>query len=180
MHRVIALYLCRKLVSLLYLVHFLADCLQTLYMSWYLGGMVWDCRWIDLVKLAQSYCPWFVWKMGFCALSRSFFGRLSSNFVLIRSGWRHNRYIVSNARNKNSELLAFYRHDFIIFNHFPKVLIDPKSKTRGEKSQTMENNSFCKALFWFTWEILYYGKIKAEIWHLSEIKTEASTSNSCH
>ena len=126
---------------------FLADCLQTLYMSWYLGGMVWDCRWIDFVKLAQSYCPWFVWKMGFCALSRSFFGRLSSNFVLIRSGWRHNRYIVSNARNKNSELLAFYRHDFIIFNHFPKVLIDPKSKTRGEKSQTIENNSFCKAGF---------------------------------
>ena len=39
---------------------------------------------------------------------------------------------------QNSELLAFYSHDLIIFNHFPKTLIDKKSKTRGEKSQTRE------------------------------------------
>ena len=44
---------------------------------------------------------------------------------------------------QNSELLAFYRHDLIIFNHFPKILIDKKSKSRksksrGDKSQTRE------------------------------------------
>ena len=39
---------------------------------------------------------------------------------------------------QNSRLLAFYRHDLFIFYHFPKILIVKKSKTRGEKSQTME------------------------------------------
>ena len=33
---------------------------------------------------------------------------------------------------------CFLLHDLIIFNDFLKILIDKKSKTRGEKLQTME------------------------------------------
>ena len=32
-----------------------------------------------------------------------------------------------------------------------------------------ENNYFCEFLIWFTQEILYYGKLKAETWHLSTV-----------
>ena len=58
--------------------------------------------------------------------------------LFIRLGLRHSGYIVSNAKYKNSELLAFCRHDLIMFNHLLKILIVKKSKTWGEKSQTME------------------------------------------
>ena len=39
-----------KMVSMLFLGHFLADCLQTLYTSRYMGGVVWDFRWVNFVK----------------------------------------------------------------------------------------------------------------------------------
>ena len=80
--------------------------------------------------------------------------RMRLQHLFIRLGLRHSGYIVSNARYKNSELLAFCRHDLIMFNHLPKILIDKKSKTRGEKSQLWnyveENTLSCKSLIWFT------------------------------
>ena len=82
---------CHHFVAALYLEHFLTDFLQTLHNSWYWGGVVLDCRWVNFVKSAQSYCPLFMSKNGFHALSRSFFGRLSSNFpyefISSRSGF---------------------------------------------------------------------------------------------
>ena len=55
---------------------------------------------------------------------------------------------------QNLDLLPFYRHDLIIFNHCPKILIDKKSKTRGENHKLWnyveENSPFCKSLIWFT------------------------------
>ena len=54
---------------------------------------------------------------------------------------------------QNSELLAFCRHDLIIFNNFPKILIDKKSKTEEINHKlgnyVEENNFFCKSLILF-------------------------------
>ena len=59
------------------------------------------------------------------------------SWSMIRSGFSY----FFKCKVKNSNLLAFYRHDLSIFNHFPKILIDKKTQknARGEKSQTMES-----------------------------------------
>ena len=36
---------------------FLAHCLPTLYMSWYLIGVVGYCRWVIFVKFTHGYYP---------------------------------------------------------------------------------------------------------------------------
>ena len=45
---------------------------------------------------------------------------------------------------QNSGLLAFYRHDFIILNHFPKILMD-KNQNPEEKNYgiLLKKTTFC-------------------------------------
>ena len=54
-------------------------------------------------------------------------------------------------------IIAMILSFFTIFQNFDRQL--KKSKTRGERSETMEyvqeNRSFCKSFIWFTGEILY-------------------------
>ena len=60
--------------------------------------------------------------------------------LLIRSGWRHSRHIVSNARYKTQISLLFIdHHDLNIFNHFWKIWFNHKKSHFGIE----ENNFFC-------------------------------------
>ena len=66
------------------------------------------------------------------------FSPISSDWLIDKVGLTSQPPYCFKCEIQNSELLAFYRHDLIIFNHFPKILIDKKSKTRGDKSQAMD------------------------------------------
>ena len=78
--------------------------------------------------------------------------------VLKSHNWYGRAYVTTaklfqmwDARTQN----FFYRHDLIILTIFRKILIDKKSKTSGEKSQTMEFNLinlvYMRNSFWWNY-----------------------------
>ena len=57
------------------------------------------------------------------------------SWSMIRSGFSY----FFKCKVKNSDLLAFYRHDLSIFNHFPKILIDKKKKKKKRQRRKITN-----------------------------------------
>ena len=86
---------------------------------------------------------------------------------------------LSYCRVLNLDLLAFYRHDLIIFLKFR--LIKNQRRKNANRGILLKKITFSESLLFGLYEkILCYGNILAESKYLSTIKTKASTSNLRH